>query len=92
MRFRKCFLAMILSVLVLVGCAAGSSESNSDKTQAVYYAKIYNPDGTLLTEGNCTNLNDGNRASYDNDIVRVEINGITYKTSYNNVIVMTWYE
>ena len=92
MRFRKLFIVAILSALVLVGCAAGGSESNSDKTQAVYYAKIYNPDGTLLTEGNCTKPNDGSGASYQNDIVCIEIDGVTYKTSYNNIVVMGWRE
>lgn len=92
MRFRKLAAVMVLSALVLAGCATGSSESNSDKTQAVYYAKIYNPDGTLLTEGNCTKPNDGNRASYQNDIVCIEIDGVTYKTSYNNIVVMSWRE
>lgn len=92
MRFRKLAAVMVLSALVLVGCATGSSESNSDKTQAVYYAKIYNPDGTLLTEGNCTKPNDGSGASYQNDIVCVEIDGVTYKTSYNNIVVMSWRE
>ena len=92
MRFRKLAAVMVLSALVLVGCATGSSESNSDKTQAVYYAKVYNPDGTLLAEGNCMKPNDGNRASYQNDIVCVEIDGVTYKTSYNNIVVMSWRE
>lgn len=92
MRFRKLAAVMVLSALVLVGCAAGSSESNSDKTQAVYYAKVYNPDGTLLAEGNCMKPNDGNRASYQNDIVCIEIDGVTYKTSYNNIVVMSWRE
>lgn len=92
MRFRKLFIVAILSALVLVGCATDSSESNSDKTQAVYYAKVYNPDGTLLAEGNCMKPNDGNRASYQNDIVCIEIDGVTYKTSYNNIVVMSWRE
>lgn len=92
MRFRKLAAVMVLSALVLVGCATGSSESNSDKTQAVYYAKVYNPDGTLLAEGNCMKPNDGNRASYQNDIVCIEIDGVTYKTSYNNIVVMSWRE
>lgn len=92
MRFRKLAAVMILSALVLVGCATGSSESNSDETQVVYYAKVYNPDGTLLAEGNCMKPNDGNRASYQNDIVCIEIDGVTYKTSYNNIVVMSWRE
>lgn len=92
MRFRKLFIVAILSALVLVGCAAGGSEPDGSEPHVVYYAKIYNPDGTLLTEGNCTKLNDGSGVSYQNDIVCVEIDGVTYKTSYNNIVVMSWRE
>lgn len=92
MRFRKLFIVAILSALVLVGCAAGGSEPDGSEPHVVYYAKIYNPDGTLLTEGNCTKPNDGSGASYQNNIVCVEIDGVTYKTSYDNIVVMRWRE
>lgn len=92
MRFRKLFIVAILSALVLVGCAAGGSEPDGSEPHVVYYAKIYNPDGTLLTEGNCTEPNDGSGASHRDNIVRVEIDGVTYTTSYNNIVVMSWRE
>ena len=50
MRFRKLITATVLAAaLMLTGCG-GKSEPDENLNR-VKYAKIYNPDGTLLTEG-----------------------------------------
>lgn len=85
MRFRKFFMAIALAaVLMLIGC--GSESDSGDGQRKVNYAKVYNPDGTLLVEG-----------EYDScwavsSYVTVRINGIEYQTGYNNVVTMWWYE
>ena len=74
MRFRKLIAATVLAAaLMLTGCR-------------VKYAKIYNPDGTLLTEGEYESC------YYGNQVVTIEINGVKYQTAYVNVVTMWWYE
>ena len=74
MRFRKLITATVLAAaLMLTGCG-GKSEP------------IYNPDGTLLTEGEYESC------YYGNQVVTIEINGVKYQTAYVNVVTMWWYE
>ena len=87
MRFCKLFAAIALSVaLMLTGCSDG--EANSSELARVRYAKVYNPDGTLLVEGECTKASSIRAYNY----VSVEIDGVTYESGPNNIIVMSWYE
>lgn len=85
MRFRKFFMAIALAAaLMLTGCA---SESDSDDGQhKVNYAKVYNPDGTLLVEG------DYDVAWLNTEYVTIKINGVKYRTSYKNIVMMSWVE
>mgnify|MGYP007049971287 CR=1 FL=1 len=87
MRFCKLFAAIALSVaLMLTGCSDG--EANSSEPARVRYAKVYNPDGTLLVEGECTKAQSGRAYGY----ASIEIDGVTYDTGLDNVIVISWYE
>lgn len=87
MRFRKLFAAAVLAAaLMLTGCG-GKSEPD-ENLHRVKYAKVYNPDGTLLVEGECTKASSTRAYNY----VSIEINGVTYDTGPNNVVVMSWYE
>ena len=87
MRFSKLFAAIALSVaLMLTGCSDG--EANSSELARVRYAKVYNPDGTLLVEGECTKARSGRAYGY----ASIEIDGVTYDTGLDNVIVISWYE
>ena len=97
MRIRKLLATATLSValaaaLMLSGCWDSPTSKPDDETNLVRYAKVYTPDGVLLVEGECTKVKVGNGPTYDCDIVAVEINGIVYRTSFNNVVVMSWYE
>lgn len=85
MIFRKFFMAIALAaVLMLVGC--GSESDSGDGQHKVSYAKVYNPDGTLLAEGEY----DSCWVSYGT--VTVRIDGVKYQTGYVNVVTMQWYE
>ena len=87
MQFRKLFVAIALSTaLMLTGCSDGGA--NSSESARVRYAKIYNPDGTLLVEGECTKAQMGRAYGY----ASIEIDGVTYDTGLDNVIVISWYE
>ncbi len=84
MRFRKLIAATVLSAaLMLTGCGGNSKDEDGRK---VNYAKIYNPDGTLLVEGEYESC------FYGNQVVTIEINGVKYQTAYVNVVTMWWYE
>lgn len=84
MRFRKLIAATVLSAaLMLTGCGGNSKDEDGRK---VNYAKVYNPDGTLLAEGEC----DSCWVSYGT--VTVRIDGVKYQTGYANVVTMWWYE
>lgn len=84
MRFRKLIAATVLSAaLMLTGCGGNSKDEDGRK---VNYAKIYNPDGTLLVEGEYESCFCGNQ------VVTIEINGVKYQTAYVNVVTMWWYE
>ena len=84
MRFRKFFMAtVLLAALMLTGCGGNSKDEDGRK---VNYAKIYNPDGTLLIEGEYESC------YYGNQVVTIEINGVKYQTAYVNVVTMWWYE
>lgn len=84
MRFRKLIAATVLSAaLMLTGCGGNSKDEDGRK---VNYAKIYNPDGTLLIEGEYESC------YYGNQVVTIEINGVKYQTAYVNVVTMWWYE
>lgn len=86
MRFRKLFAAIVLAAaLMLAGCGGNSED---DDVRMVIYAKVYNPDGTLLVEGECTKASSTRAYNY----VSIKINGVTYDTGPNNVVVMSWYE
>ena len=85
MRFQKLIAAAVLAAtLMLTGCG-GKSEPD-ENLHRVKYAKIYNPDGTLLAEGEYESC------SYGNQVVAIEINGVEYQTSSVNVVTMWWYE
>lgn len=85
MRFQKLIAATVLAAaLMLTGCG-GKSEPD-ENLHRVKCAKIYNPDGTLLAEGEYESC------SYGNQVVAIEINGVEYQTSYVNVVTMWWYE
>lgn len=84
MRFRKLIAATVLAAaLMLTGCGGNSKDEDGRK---VNYAKIYNPDGTLLVEGEYESC------FYGNQVVTIEINGVKYQTAYVNVVTMWWYE
>lgn len=84
MRFRKLIAAAVLAAaLVLTGCGGDSKDEDGRK---VTYAKVYNPDGTLLVEGEY----DSCWVSYGT--VTVRIDGVKYQTAYKNVVTMWWYE
>ena len=84
MRFRKLIAATVLATaLMLTGCGGNSKDEDGRK---VNYAKIYNPDGTLLVEGEYESC------FYGNQVVTIEINGVKYQTAYVNVVTMWWYE
>lgn len=80
MRFRKFFMAIVLvAALMLTGCGGNSEDEDGYK---VNYAKVYNPDGTLLAEGEY----DSCRVFYGT--VTVSIDGVKYQTGYTNVVTM----
>lgn len=84
MRFRRLIAAAVLAAaLVLTGCGGDSKDEDGRK---VTYAKVYNPDGTLLVEGEY----DSCWVSYGT--VTVRIDGVKYQTAYKNVVTMWWYE
>ena len=84
MRFQKLIAATVLAAaLMLTGCGGNSKDEDGRK---VNYAKIYNPDGTLLIEGEYESC------YYGNQVVTIEINGVKYQTAYVNVVTMWWYE
>ena len=84
MRFRKLIAAAVLAAaLVLTGCGGDSKDEDGRK---VTYAKVYNPDGTLLVEGEY----DSCWVSYGT--VTVRIDSVKYQTAYKNVVTMWWYE
>lgn len=84
MRFRRLIAAAVLAAaLMLTGCGGNSEDEDGRK---VNYAKVYNPDGTLLAEGEY----DSCWVSYGT--VTVRIDGVKYQTGYTNVVTMWWYE
>lgn len=84
MRFQKLIAATVLAAaLMLTGCGGISKDEDGRK---VNYAKVYNPDGTLLAEGEY----DSCWVSYGT--VTVRIDGVKYQTGYANVVTMCWYE
>lgn len=86
MRFRKLLAAIVLAtVLLLTGCVKNSNP-DAEKSTRVKYAKAYNPDGTLLVEG------EYGTCIYGNCVVTIEINGVKYQTAYTNVVTMQWDE
>ena len=85
MHFRKFFMAIALAaVLILIGC--GSESDSGDGQHKVNYAKVYNPDGTLLAEG------EYDSCWVSSSYVTLRINGVKYQTGYQNVVTMWWYE
>jgi hypothetical protein len=88
MRFHKLLAAIVLAtVLLLTGCVKNSNP-DAEKSTRVKYAKVYNPDGTLLVEGECSKARSGRHYGY----ASIEIDGVTYDTGLDNVIVISWYE
>lgn len=86
MRFRRLIaVAVLVAALMLTGCG-GNSEDEDEDGRKVNYAKVYNPDGTLLAEGEY----DSCWVSYGT--VTVRIDGVKYQTGYTNVVTMCWYE
>lgn len=86
MRFCKLLVTVALTVaLLLTGCGDNSNSSDEESAR-VKYAKVYNPDGTLLVEG------EYDSCFYGNGVVTIEIDGVKYQTAYMNVVTMWWYE
>lgn len=85
MRFRRLIAAAVLAAALMLTGYGGKSEPD-ENLHRVKYAKIYNPDGTLLTEGEYESC------YYGNQVVTIEINGVKYQTAYVNVVTMWWYE
>lgn len=86
MRFRKLLAAIVLvAILLLTGCGENSN-LDAEKSTQVKYAKVYNPDGTLLVEG------EYDACIYGNCVVTIEISGVKYQTAYTNVVTMQWSE
>lgn len=93
MRFQRFFVAALAAfalvatltvTMFLAGCS-GKSDSGEEQ-HSVSYAKIYNPDGTLLVEG------DYDVAWLYTEYVTIKINGVKYRTSYKNIVMMSWVE
>lgn len=93
MRFRRFFAtvlaalalaATLTATMLLTGCS-GKSDSDGEQ-HSVSYAKIYNPDGTLLVEG------EYDMAWLNYDYATVRIDGVKYRTSYKNIVMMSWVE
>ena len=78
--------ATLMATMLLTGCS-GKSDSGEEQRK-VRYAKVYNPDGTLLVEGECTKAQSGWAYGY----ASIEIDGVTYDTGLDNVFVISWYE
>lgn len=92
MHFQRVFATALAALALIATLTAtafltGCSESDSgDGQHEVNYAKVYNPDGTLLVEG------EYEYASYGSQVITIKIDGVKYQTSYNNVVTMRWYE
>ena len=81
---KKIFLviiAMILTCLLLAGCG---NRAMIDTTYSFSRAIVYAPDGTKVAEGKVTNWRDYD----DSDQLQVCINGKTYLTAAENIILV----
>ena len=81
---KKIFLivmAMFVICLILAGCG---NRAFIDTTYNFSRAIVYAPDGTKITEGKISNWRDYN----DSDQLQVCINGKTYLTAAENIILI----
>ena len=74
-------IAAILACLLLTGCG---NRTMIDTTYSFSRAIVYAPDGTKVAEGNVTNWRDYD----DSDQLQVCINGKTYLTAAENIILI----
>ena len=82
---KKIFLiviAMLVLCLILAGCG---NRALIDTTYSFSRAVVYAPDGTKVAEGKVTNWRDYE----DSDQLQVCINGKTYLTAAENIILIT---
>jgi len=81
---KKIFLvivALILACLLLTGCG---NKAIIDTTYSFSRAIVYAPDGTKIAEGKVTNWRDYD----DSDQLQACINGKTYLTAAENIILI----
>lgn len=69
--------------VTMTGCEAVKGAATSEKPVRTVYA--YLPDGTLLDKGRADKVSS---FVYNDRIVRVTINGKSYKTSWVNVVLV----
>lgn len=77
-------LALVLCAIALSACKIGNRQIGFDTTQTFKYAIIQLGNGELI-EGNIETWRDFSESNE----VQITINGITYLTSYENVIMAT---
>lgn len=75
------FVAMLMFCLILTGCG---NRSLIDTTYNFSRAIVYAPDGTKIAEGKVSNWRDYD----DSDQLQVCINGKTYLTAAENIILI----
>lgn len=69
--------------VTMTGCEAVKGAATSEKPVRTVY--VYLPDGTLLDKGRADKVSS---FVYNDSIVRVTINGKSYKTSWANVVLV----
>lgn len=69
--------------VTMTGCEAVKGAATSEKPVRTVY--VYLPDGTLLDKGRADKVSS---FVYNDSIVRVTINGKSYKTSWVNVVLV----
>ena len=69
--------------VTMTGCEAVKGAATSEKPVRTVY--VYLPDGTLLDKGRADEVSS---FVYNDRIVRVTINGKSYKTSWANVVLL----
>ena len=84
---KKIFIAIALIVvacLILTGCKYSGNRQILDTTYNFSRAIVYAPDGTKVAEGKVTNWRDFD----DSDQLQVCINGKTYLSAAENIILI----
>lgn len=69
--------------VTMTGCEAVKGAATSEKPVRTVY--VYLPDGTLLDKGRADKVSS---FAHNDRIVRVTINGKSYKTSWANVVLV----